>query len=150
MQQKNTIIWCMLTQIWHACANIFFCHFRPYFALLPHYWPQTLDFGKNVKKHGDIILLHMCTINQDHMIHGSWDMKFNRHNFFVILDKFLPFCPANTLKNENIKNEKKALEISFYTSVPKIMIICYTVLEIWCVTDVIIFHFGLFFALLPP
>ena len=38
---------------------------------------------------------------------------------------------------------------SFYTSVPKIMIICYTVPQI-CVTDVIvIFHFGLFFALLP-
>ena len=29
------------------------------------------------------------------------------------------------------------------------MIICYTVPEIWCVTDVIIFHFGLFFAFLP-
>ena len=31
------------------------------------------------------------------------------------------------------------------------MIICYTVPEIWCMIDVIvIFHFGLFFALLPP
>ena len=30
------------------------------------------------------------------------------------------------------------------------MIICYTVPEIWCVTDVIIFHFGPFFALLSP
>ena len=31
------------------------------------------------------------------------------------------------------------------------MIICYTVPEIWCVTDAIVtFHFGLFFALLPP
>ena len=39
--------------------------------------------------------------------------------------------------------------LSFYTSVPKIMI-CYTVPEIWCVTDVIaIFHFVLFFTLLP-
>ena len=46
----------------------------------------------------------------------------------------------------------KTLEISsFYTSVPKIMIICYTVPEIWHLTDVIvIFHFGLFFVLLPP
>ena len=36
---------------------------------------------------------------------------------------------------------------SFYTRVPKIMIICYTVPEIWHVTDVIlIFHIGLFFA----
>ena len=38
----------------------------------------------------------------------------------------------------------------FTQSIPKIMIICYTVPEIWCVMDVIvIFHFGLFFALLP-
>ena len=44
---------------------------------------------------------------------------------------------------------KKILEISsFYTSVPKIMITCYTVPEIRHMTDVIIFHFGSFFALL--
>ena len=29
------------------------------------------------------------------------------------------------------------------------MIMCYTVPEIWCMTNVIIFHFGPFFALLP-
>ena len=29
---------------------------------------------------------------------------------------------------------------SFYTSKPKIMIICYTVPEIWSVTDIVIFH----------
>ena len=47
--------------------------------------------------------------------------------------------------------KKKQLEISsFYTSAPKIMIICCSVPEIWCVTDIIIFHFELFFALLPP
>ena len=39
---------------------------------------------------------------------------------------------------------------SFYTSVPKFMVIGYTVSEIWHVTDVIIFHFGLYFSLLPP
>ena len=27
----------------------FFSHFRPFFALLHHYWPQKLIFGKNVK-----------------------------------------------------------------------------------------------------
>ena len=43
------------------------------------------------------------------------------------------------------KTEKKHLEISFYRSAPKIMIIiCYTFREIWCMMDVIvIFHFGL-------
>ena len=30
------------------------------------------------------------------------------------------------------------------------MMICYTVPEIWCVADVVIFHFGPFFALLLP
>ena len=46
------------------------------------------------------------------------------------------------------KQWKKGLEISFYTSVPKIMI-CYTVPEIWHVSDVIvIFHLGQFLFLL--
>ena len=72
---------------------------------------------------------------------------------FFILGNFLPFYPPNSSKNENFKTmKKKNVEIpSFYTSVPKIMIICCTVLEIWHMTDAIaIFHFGLLFALLPP
>ena len=50
------------------------------------------------------------------------------------------------------KKWKKLLEISsFYISVPKIIIICYTVPEIWHMTDVtVVFHFGLYFPLLPP
>ena len=54
-------------------------------------------------------------------------------------------------KMKIFKKWKKWLDISsFYTSVPKIMIICYTVPMIWHMTGVIvIFHFGLFFALLP-
>ena len=58
------------------------------------------------------------------------------------------FCP-NSPENQNAKKKwKKRLEISsFYNNVPKLMIICYTVPEIRCMTDVIIFHFGLVFAL---
>ena len=38
---------------------------------------------------------------------------------------------------------------SFYTSIPKIMIIWFTVPKIWRVTDlIVIFNFGLFFGLL--
>ena len=69
-------------------------------------------------------------------------------NYFLFWAIFAPLLP-NRLKNKNFKEmRKKHLEISFYTSVPKI-IICDTVPEIWCMTDIIIFHFGLFFALLP-
>ena len=68
---------------------------------------------------------------------------------------FLPFYPfaPNSPKNQNKKKmwEKNLDMSSFYTSVPKIMIVCYTVPEIWCMMDAIaIFYFGLFFALLHP
>ena len=48
-----------------------------------------------------------------------------------ILGYIFPFYPPNSPKNENFKTIKKILEISFYKSVPKIMIICYTVPEIY-------------------
>ena len=125
----------LLTQIWNA-TDTFFCHFRSFFALLLHYWPQKLKSGKNVKNTwiyypfthvhhksrshniwlvrykvqfyvilghfspfdptnnpknqnfekikttpGDIINLHLCNTNNDHMMYGSWDIKHNRHNF---------------------------------------------------------------------
>ena len=59
-----------------------------------------------------------------------------------------PPSPSKSPKNQG----KKCLEISsFYTSIPKIMIICYTVPEIWHVADgIVIFHFGLVFTSLPP
>ena len=66
--------------------------------------------------------------------------------FFV----FLP--PLTAWKMKISIKWKKSLEMSsFYTSIPKIVIIWYTVPEIRRVIDVIvIFNFGLFFALLPP
>ena len=82
------------------------------------------------------MILHLCT----HVIS------------IIDFGLFFPFYPSNSPKNENFNNKKKPLEIpSFYTIVPKVMIIGYTVPEIWCMTHVtFIFHFGLFFALLPP
>ena len=56
------------------CDRQLFVSLGHFFALLPHYWPEKLKFGKNVKNPGDIILVHMCTINEDHMIYGSWDI----------------------------------------------------------------------------
>ena len=71
--------------------------------------------------------------------------------FFFILGDIFPFYPLTAHKMKISKKMKKILEISFYTSVPKIMIICYTVPEIWHVTHVIfIFHSGLFFTLFTP
>ena len=80
-------------------------------------------------------------------------MKCNKQNF---LSSWAIFCPFTSLTAQKMKISKKwklHLEISsFNTTVPKIVIICFTVPEIWRVTYVIvIFHFELFFArLLPP
>ena len=56
------------------------------------------------------------------------------------LDKSLatlfPFTPLTAQKMKISKQWQKGLEISFYTSVPQI--ICYTVPEIWHVSDVIV------------
>ena len=60
MEQKNTIMRCMLFQIQNARIDIIFCHFRPFFAFLPHFWPQKLKFEKNVKKHLDILPFYTC------------------------------------------------------------------------------------------
>ena len=66
--------------------------------MLPEIWSATdtllCQFGP-----GDIILLHMCTINE-------------------------PFDPSNNPTNQNFeKNGKKYLEIlSFYTCVPQMTI----------------------------
>ena len=70
------------------------------------------------------------------------------------LDKSLaisfPFTPLIAQKMKISKQWQKGLEISFYTSVTKIMIICYTVSEIWHELDVIvILRFGKFSALSP-
>ena len=59
---------------------------------------------------------------------------------------FLPFYPPNSSKNEISQKYRKCLGISsFYIIAPKIMIIWYTVPDIWHVADVmVIFHFGQF------
>ena len=86
------------------------------------------------------------------MVHDRCNSYFS---FWTTLFPFTPPPPPlppppNSLKNKNFKKMKKHQDISsFYTSVPKIMIICYTVPEIRHVMDAIIFHFGLFCALYP-
>ena len=86
------------------------------------------------------------------MLYCSWDIARNVCNcYFSFWAIICPFTSLTVQKIKILKKWKKLLKISsFHNSVPKIMIICYTVPEIWHVADVIIFHFGPFFALLSP
>ena len=74
-----TIIWCKAPEIWSATDRAF-CHFGLFFVLLPPNNPENQNLEK-WKKCWEI-MLHICTINENHMMYGSWDMERNRQNFF--------------------------------------------------------------------
>ena len=126
-------------------CNCFF-HFGLFFSFYPSNSPKNRNFKKMNKLPGDIIILHICTKNHDHMQFCSWDMARDRCIYFFHFGLFLtllfpqpkPSNPFNSPKNQNFKRKKKlrCLEISsFYTFVPKIIISLSTVPEIWCATD---------------
>ena len=49
----------------------------------------------------------MGTINDDHMMYGSWDMEHNRNNF-CHFGPFFALYPSNNPKNKNFwKHSKK-------------------------------------------
>ena len=131
---SNTMLYCFWDMVFNRCN----CYFS--------FWATFCQ--KNEKTPGDIIILHMSTKNYE--LYSSWDMVRDGCNYFSFWAILCPFTPLTAQKFKFKKKWKNSLEISsFYTIVPKIMIICYTVSEIWCMTDVIvIFHFGLFFVLL--
>ena len=83
---------------------------------------KNLNFEKMKTISGDIIILHMCTKNHNHMRYSSWDTVWHRHNFLSFGAIFCPFTPLTTHKIKILKKWEKHLEISsFYTYVPKIM-----------------------------
>ena len=86
--------------------------------------PKNENFKKMKKMPGDIIILHKCTKNHDHMLYCSWDMTCDGCNcYFSFWASFCPFSPLATQKIKISKKWKKCLEIlSFYTCVAKIMI----------------------------
>ena len=96
---------------------------------------------------GDVIILHKSTKNYDHMVYCSWYMARDECNFVNF-----HFGLFFALKNENFKkNEKNPWDIIILHKCSKNQDHMYTVPEVWHATDVIvIFHFGLFFAFLPP
>ena len=78
----------------------FFCHFEPFFALLPP---------------GDIIILHNCTKNRDHMLYWSLDTACNRFNYFLFWAIFCPFTPEQPKKAKFWKNKKNTWRYHHFT-----------------------------------
>ena len=108
--KKNNHMMYAYSEIWSA-TDIIFCHFRPIFALLPHYWPGKLKFEKNVK---NTWRYYPFT----HVYHKSrsydvWFLRYKvqRTEFFVILGHFCPLTLLITQKIRILKKWKKLIGV---------------------------------------
>ena len=90
------------------CKGQSFLSFWAIFALWLSQQPKKSKFWKNKKTPGDIIILHLCTTNDNHMMYGFWDIKHNRQNFLSFWTIFYPiYYLPNNPENQNFENMKK-------------------------------------------
>ena len=103
---------------------------------------------------GDIIILHMCSKNHNHIMFSSWDTEWDKQNFlslWAIFCSFTPlpwpiFCPFTLPpkypEKQNFVKWKRTwrYHLSFYKCVPQMTVIWYMVPEIWSAKDRIFFH----------
>ena len=115
--------------IWHKCTKNHdhmlysswdmardrcnFFSFWPIFCpFCPPNSPKNQNLIKKKKTPGDIIILHKCTKNRDHMLHCSWDMVRDRCNlYFSFWAIFCPFTSLTAWKMKFSKKWKKLLKI---------------------------------------
>ena len=102
-------------QVWFLSYGVrqteFFVIFNHF---LPFYFPNNLEnqnFEKMKLTPADIIILKMCTITCNHMMHGSWDMEHNQQNFLSFWRVSSPFTTHNNQKIKILKKWKKGPEI---------------------------------------
>ena len=70
--------WCMVPDISSTADRIFLSFWAVSCPFTPNN-PENQHFEKMKKAQGDIIILHKCTINGNHMIYDSWGINCNRH-----------------------------------------------------------------------
>ena len=87
---QMTIIYYMALEIW-STTDIFFLILDQFLPFSCANYPKYQNFGKIKKAPGDIIILHGCTRNDNHMMYGSWDMEHDRQNFLSFWTIFCPF-----------------------------------------------------------
>ena len=126
-----TIIWCMIPGIWSVTAECFVIlgQFLPFYPTKNLKNQNFEKMKKNTRRHYHFTHVYHKWKSYDvwSLRNGGWPIYI-----FVILGHFCPFAPLTTRKIKILKKLKKGLEISsFYTCVPKMMIIWFMVSEIW-------------------
>ena len=102
---KITITWCIVPEIRSETDRIV-CHFGPFFVLLPSPLPLMIPKIKILKKFNEknawryysfTDKWYMCTMNEDHMIYSSWNIRCDRQNFLSFWAIFCPLSPLTIL-----------------------------------------------------
>ena len=105
--------------------EFFVIHYGPFFALLPAPSPPhtslmipKIKILKNKRKKCLEILsfyTYMCTISEDHMIYGSWNIRCNRQKF-LSFQVIFSFQPLDNLENQNFNTEKNTWKYYHFIS----------------------------------
>ena len=82
-------------EVWHRFFVILGC-FLPFYPPTPNI-PKNQNFKKLKKKPWGIIILHMCTINDNHMMYGSWDIECDGQ---IYLSFWTIFCSLGGYRNK--------------------------------------------------
>ena len=138
----------MVHEIWSTIDRIVLIlnHFLPFYPSMDQ---ESQNFEKMKRTPWDIIILHMCTINDNHDV---WFLRYGAQRteylpFWIIFCHFtLPhhLPPTNNPENQNFEKVKKKLlqTLSFYTCVPQMTIIWCMVPEIWSTTEKVTYWGG--------
>ena len=114
------------------------------------YNPENQNFKKPNEVSGDVIILQKCTINADHIMYGSWDIRHSGQSFLSFRVIFCLLTNLKIEKNQNFekRNKKPGYIIILHLCTTNDNYMMYGSCDIE--QDIIFCHFGLFFALLTP
>ena len=142
-------VWFLRYEVWQSFLSFWaiFCPFTPQ-------QPKKSKLKKKKKDKNSWRYHHFTKMYQKSSSYATLFLRYGTwwiNCYFSFEATFCPSTPPPPHPPPPAAYKIKMLEdiISLYKCT-KIMIICCTVPEIWQVTNVIIFYFGLLFVLLPP
>ena len=114
MPEDLLLLWILVYHKWRS-YDTWFLKYKvqqtEIVVILGHFCPFSplttwkIKILKLRKTPGDIIILHKCTKNHDHILYCSLDMACNRFNYYFSL--WTIFCPFNSLTAQKTKILKK-------------------------------------------